>query len=95
MTDWHPLLAAEEREPGTWTMVAPDRVEYGTVQIVRRGGEIAYRVTALGRPAGYTSSLRAACERIHHAQIASFSPGPPPGGIYPDLSGITRAPRNH
>ncbi|MCZ4069225.1 hypothetical protein O1W71_16255 [Microbacterium sp. H37-C3] len=91
MADWHAMLAAVEDPPGTWTMVAPDGREYGTVQIVRRGGEIAYRVTALGRHAGWTSTLRSACERIHHAFIASHSPGPPPGGIYPDLNGILNA----
>lgn len=90
MTDWHPILAAQEREPGTWTMLDPDGRPYGTVQIVRVNGDIAYRVTALDRFAGHTTTLRAACERIHHAFIASHSPGPPPGGIYPDLNGIIR-----
>lgn len=93
MPDWNPILAAQERDPGTWTMVAPDGREYGLVEIRRVDGRIAYRVTALGQPAGYTSTLRAACERIHHAFIASHSPGPPPGGIYPDLNGIIHAPR--
>lgn len=84
------MLATEEREPGTWTMVAPDGVEYGTVQIVRKDGEIRYRVTALGKHAGWTTTLRAACERVHYAHISSLSPGPPPGGIYPDMSGGLR-----
>ncbi|MGZ0069445.1 hypothetical protein [Microbacterium arborescens] len=94
MPDWHAMLATEEREPGTWTMVAPDGVEYGTVRIVRVRGEIRYRVIALGRHVGWTSSLRSGCERIHHIFIASHSPGPPPGGIYPDLSGILDAGRD-
>lgn len=83
MPDWHPMLAAEEREPGTWTMVTPDGREYGTVQIVRVNGEIRYRVTALGQHVGWTTSLREACQRIHDILIASFSPGAPPGGWYP------------
>lgn len=91
MPDWHPLLAAVENPPGTWTMLDPDNRPYGTVQIVRRDGDICYRVNALNRHAGYTNTLRLACERIHHAFIASHSPGPPPGGIYPDLNGILNA----
>lgn len=93
MPDWHPMLAAVENPPGTWTMLDPDHRPYGVVQIVRVNGDIAYRVTALGHPAGHTNTLRAACERIHHAFIASHSPGPPPGGIYPDLNGILNHPR--
>lgn len=86
------MLAAEERETGMWTMVDPDGREYGLVVIRRVDGRIAYRVTAMGRPAGYTGTLREACARIHHAFIASHSPGPPPGGIYPDLFGSIRSP---
>lgn len=86
-----PSSATEEREPGVWTMVTPDGREYGLVEIRRLDGRIVYRVTAMGQPAGYAGTLREACARIHHVFIASHSPGPPPGGIYPDLFGGLRS----
>lgn len=85
MPDWHPILAAQEREPGTWTMVAPDGVIYGTVVIVRRDGDIAYRVTCQGRQLPYTDNLRDACMNIHRTFISSHGPDVPPTGWYPDL----------
>lgn len=90
MSDWHPLLAAQEREPGTWTMVDLDGREYGTVQIVRRDSAIAYRVTAMGRQLPYSTNLRDACMLIHRTFIAAHAPGKPPGGYYPDLNGIVK-----
>lgn len=92
MTDWHPILATEEREPGVWTMVAPDGKEYGTVTIVRVDGEIRYRAVAIGAHVGHTTTLREACMRVHQTFLRSLGPGEPPGGYYPDLNGITKKP---
>lgn len=35
MTDWHPLLAAQEKRAGRWIMVDPMNREYGTIELVR------------------------------------------------------------
>ncbi len=91
MADWHPMLATEENPPGVWTMLGPFDAPYGRVEIRRDGDRVFYRAwlreTEL-KPAG---SLRAATMLVHRAYIATLSPGPPPGGIYPDLKGGLRS----
>ncbi|MDT0179184.1 hypothetical protein Q9S36_03045 [Microbacterium sp. ARD31] len=88
MSDWHPMLAAEEGPPGTWVMVAPFGEQYGRVEIRRQGDRVFYRALHRDRELIECSTLRAATMLIHRAYIATLSPGPPPGGIYPDLKGI-------
>lgn len=58
MPDWPPMLAAEERAPGTWTMVAPDGREYGLVEIRRLDGRITHRVTEMRQPDAVKRSSR-------------------------------------
>lgn len=87
MADWHPILAAEEDPPGRWTMLTPDGEAYGAVEIRRAADGIRYRCAFRGVELVPTTTLREACARVHSAYIATLSPGPPPGGIYPNLSG--------
>ncbi len=89
MNDWHPILTAEERTPGKWTMLTPDGEQYGVVEIRRTADGIRYRCAFRGAELIPTTSLRDACARVHRAYIATLSPGPPPGGIYPNLRGDT------
>lgn len=91
MPDWHPMLAAEERTPGVWTMVSPDGIVYGRVEIRRAGERVFYRSWFRGTELIQSPSLRDATMLVHRAYIATMSPGPPPGGIYPDLNGIVGA----
>jgi hypothetical protein len=88
MPDWHPLLAADERTPGVWTMVAPDGAAYGRVEIRRAGDRVFYRSWFRGTELVHTTTLRDATMLVHRAHIATLSPGAPPGGIYPHLNGI-------
>lgn len=91
MSDWHPMLAAEEGPPGVWVMVAPFGEQYGRVEIRRQGDRVFYRSWHRDRELIETSTLRVATMLIHRAYIATLSPGPPPGGIYPNLKGIIDA----
>lgn len=90
MSDWHPMLAAEEGPPGTWTMLAPFGEVYGRVEIRREGDRVFYRSWFRDTELIQTATLRAATMLVHRAYIATLSPGPPPGGIYPDLKGGLR-----
>lgn len=74
MSDWHPMLAAVEREVGHWVMVDPTGREYGDIRIVRRGTEVGYRAEFRGQLVGYYLTLRSSCARVHQAFIASHGP---------------------
>jgi hypothetical protein len=76
-TKWHPLLNADERTPGVWTMVDSTGRDYGTVRIVREGGSIVY-VSALHREmlGGRNVTLRQAVEKVHAAFVRSYSKVP-------------------
>jgi len=39
---WHPLLAADEREPGVWTLVDSLSRDYRRIRIVRVADEVGY-----------------------------------------------------
>jgi hypothetical protein len=84
LATWHPILAADEPEPGRWRLVDSMGREYGRVTIVRVDGEVRYRAEFQGRLLGWGSSLRGACERVHHAFVRSHGPGEWQG--YPDFS---------
>ncbi len=78
MAEWHPIMAAVEREPGVWVMVAPLGEEYGRVEIRRTPDGIRYRAEApIGTQIGWGTSLRQACERVHHVFLAAHVPGIP------------------
>lgn len=87
MADWHPLLAAEEGPAGLWTMLGPFNEPYGRVEIRRDGDRVFYRSWLRDIELVPSSTLRGATMLVHRAYIATLSPGPPPGGIYPDLKG--------
>ncbi len=53
--------------------------EYGTVTIVRVDGEVRYRAEFGGRLLGWGTTLRGACERVHHAFVRSHGPSEWPG----------------
>ena len=71
MSDWHPLLAARESEPGVWHMLDPTGKQYAIVQMLRRGGELGYRAVTWAERSedrqliGYYQNLRAATMAAH------------------------------
>ena len=79
MADWHPVLALVEDAPGFWRMVAQYERCYGTVRLVRRGGELGYRADSIRRPGaeselvGYYKTLRAAGAVLHTSELRSQS----------------------
>lgn len=72
---WHPFLAAEERTPGTWTLVDSTGREYGAVRIVRIGAEVGHVGELRGELVGRCRTLRATLEAVHQAFVASHTPG--------------------
>lgn len=67
--EWHPLLNAEERTPGTWTMLDSDGYAYGGVRIVRQGSDVFYLGQFRGNPIGRFDRLRPAVENVHLAYV--------------------------
>ncbi len=84
---WHPFLATVEHPTGTWTLTTPDGEPYGRVEIRRQGEIVFYRCWFREAELNPQPTLRAATMLVHRAYIATLSPGPPPGGIYPNLKG--------
>ncbi len=70
-----------------WTMLGPFDETYGRVEIRRDGDRVFYRAWLRDTELVPTTTLRAATMLVHRAYIATLSPGPPPGGIYPNLKG--------
>lgn len=66
-----------EDAPGFWRMVAQYNRTYGTVRLIRRGGEIGYRADCIPSPGadavlvGYFRTLRAAAVAIHQAELSN------------------------
>ncbi|WP_285465035.1 hypothetical protein [Agromyces sp. NBRC 114283] len=95
---WHPLLATDEREPGTWYLVDTSGRDYGRIRLVEISGERGYEahVKPLDGPVrlvGHFTSLRASCERVHRAYVASHgSRGPIGWSAPPATPGTTNAP---
>lgn len=76
---WHPILAAEEREPGVWVLADTLGWEYGRITILRRNGSVCYRMQFRPKTGdisspGYERTLRAACERLHGEFVKSGQP---------------------
>jgi hypothetical protein len=72
---WHPILAAEETEPGHWVMLDQYRDTYGDIRLVRRGAEIGYRgLDEHGELVGYYRTLRAATDAVHEAFLRNSAP---------------------
>ena len=73
-TKWHPLLNADERTPGVWTMVDSTGRDYGTIRIVREGRAIVYVSELRGEKlSGRNITLRHAVEKVHAAFVRSYS----------------------
>lgn len=70
---WHPIMAAVEGPVGTWRLVDPLGREYGVVRLVRVDGEPMYRGEHRGELLGYGTSLKLACEHVHHAYVAEHT----------------------
>ncbi|HWM34922.1 MAG TPA: hypothetical protein VNR36_11855 [Pseudolysinimonas sp.] len=76
---WHPVLAADEVEPGVWLMTAQYGVRYAIIRMLEIGGERGYRVTTYGRPdertlIGYYRTLRAAASAGHMRYLREARP---------------------
>lgn len=85
---WHPILAAQEHQPGVWTMTDPAGREYGLIEIRRTTDGVRYRVSHGERVIGWAASLRVATERCHAAFLASLGPqGAANGGNVTGWSG--------
>ncbi|MGN8024683.1 hypothetical protein [Microbacterium sp. 22242] len=72
---WHPLLAAIEPEPGVWVMIDSMQRPYGVVRIVKVDGLTRFRAEHIGVLIGYSTTLRAAVERVHQLEVRSMFPG--------------------
>lgn len=74
-SEWHPILAAIEREPGHWDMVDPMGKTYGHIEVRRTPDGLRYRCEHRGELIGWATSLRVGCAQIHQAYIRAHSPG--------------------
>jgi len=76
---WHPILVCQEYKVGHWVMLAQYGEPYAMIHIVRRGGEVGYRVDSWAqKPAdaetiGYFTNLRAAARAGHQHFLASHT----------------------
>ncbi|MCU1441150.1 MAG: hypothetical protein JWP85_2147 [Rhodoglobus sp.] len=73
MADWHPIMDAQEYEPGRWVIFDVRERPYALVDFVRRGPELGYRATRWaqdgdGALIGYYRTLRAACAAVNLAK---------------------------
>lgn len=76
-TAWHPLLDAQERTTGVWTLVDSTGRDYGVVRIVREGNAVVYTGELRGqRLSGRNVTLRDAVAKVHLAFVHSFNPTP-------------------
>lgn len=91
MSDWHPLLAAVEVEPGEWRMVAQYDDCYGVIRFLPLDRQYAATTwaerSADGELIGYYRSLKAATMGTHQRFVRSHGAGPHIG--YP---GTTKSP---
>ena len=84
VADWHPIMALVEDAPGFWRMVAQYGRCYGTIRLLKRGGELGYRADGIVLPGdeaellGYFISLRAAAAAIHRHELSQTSVGGAP-----------------
>ncbi len=78
--DWHPIMAAVEGPTGVWRMVAPDGVQYGTVELrrVMHGADVRYKAVWRGDVIGWATTLREACFRVHMAYVSAHGPSGAP-----------------
>lgn len=72
---WHPIFAADEREPTIWTMVDSLSHEYGRIELRRTPDGPRYRCEHAGEVIGWATTLRVATERVHQAYLRTHGPG--------------------
>lgn len=84
MSQWNPIMAAREPEPGVWHMIDSMNRCYGIIRFVRRGGELGYRADTWADDAdgrrliGYYRTLSGACSAVHQRLLTSATPGMQP-----------------
>lgn len=84
MSEWHPVLAAVEREPGVWTLVDTLGQDYARIALRRTPEGPRYRTEQpIGTLIGWGTSLRQSCDRAHALFLARHGPGRFPG--YPSV----------
>lgn len=72
---WHPILAAREGPPGTWSLLDGFERVYGTIEIRRvNATDVRYRATFQREVIGWSTSLNVACERVHAAFVQAHGP---------------------
>ena len=87
MTDWHPILAAIEHEPGIWHMTDPTGKQYAIVRLLERDGELGYRAVTWAERSedrqliGYYTNLKAATMAAHMRFIGEHGQGGPVNGV--------------
>ncbi|TPW74269.1 hypothetical protein [Schumannella soli] len=75
---WHPILSADEVEPGTWVMRSQVR-DYAIIRMLRIGGEVGYRAVTWAEQSGdrkligYYRTLRAAAFAAHQVFLAQHA----------------------
>lgn len=83
-TEWHPILACEEYEPGRWVMIPQFGQPYAMIMIVRHGAEVGYRVDTWAQQPkdrmliGYFTRLRAAAAAGHQRFLSGHTSKAPP-----------------
>lgn len=82
MSEWHPILAAVEREPASWVLFDSLGREYGAVTLRRTIDGLRYRCSRAGGVVGWSTSLRLACEALHALELRSHGPGNAPPEMY-------------
>jgi hypothetical protein len=89
VSTWHPILGADEIEPGVWHMPDPLGRAYAVVQLVEVHGERGYRVVTYAPTSadrtliGYFRSLSAATVGANQWFVTSRTPRdrPNPGWL--------------
>jgi hypothetical protein len=83
VTQWHPIIAAVEIEPGHWQMISPMNERYAIIVLLEIRGERGYRVVTWAanstqrRLVGYFRTLRAAAWAGHQHYLRGMgAPGP-------------------
>jgi hypothetical protein len=87
MADWHPILAAEEVQPGVWVLRDARGEPYGSVQIRSTVDGPRYRTEYRGELIGWGTSLRQACMRLHQLMLREGTPSMPAANPWPDRDG--------
>lgn len=94
MAEWHPIMTAQEYEPGRWVIFDVYERPYGMIDFVRRGDELGYKATLWAQNAGeraligYYRNLRAAAHAVHMLKINEGVPHGHPADIPSRRNGV-------